>query len=47
MYGGPNGRTFTYTNCAGISRTISVPAGDSIAICYTYSYPLGEYNGPC
>jgi hypothetical protein len=47
MYGGPNGRTFTYTDCDGISRTVNIPAGDSLSICHTDPYPPGDYIGPC
>lgn len=47
LNGGINGRTFTYTDCNGVSQIATVPAGDSVPYCIRGDYPLGVYLGPC
>jgi hypothetical protein len=33
LSGGENGRTFFFTNCAGLAQQVTIPQGDSASFC--------------
>lgn len=47
VFGGTNGRTISFTNCAGQSQTMNIPAGDSINVCSRQAIGGATLLGSC